>query len=233
MMTKIKRDLEREVELVKKIQKRDSSIVPFDINKIKLAVYKAMLQTGEGSEKEAGLIANKVYAELLRITKKHKNFIPTVEGLQDEVEKELILSDYVKTAKAFILYREKRARMREKGLQVPLQVRRLAAESKKYFRNSLGEFVYYRTYARWIDNENRRETWVETVDRYLNFMRENLGKKLKESEYKEIREAILRQEAMPSMRLLQFAGGAAAKTNICAYNCSFIAPQSFQDLAEI
>ncbi|MEK7147326.1 MAG: ATP cone domain-containing protein, partial [Patescibacteria group bacterium] len=233
MMTKIKRDLEREVELVKKIQKRDSSIVPFDINKIKLAAYKAMLQTGEGSEKEAGLIANKVYAELLRITKKHKNFIPTVEGLQDEVEKELILSDYVKTAKAFILYREKRARMREKGLQVPLQVRRLAAESKKYFRNSLGEFVYYRTYARWIDNENRRETWVETVDRYLNFMRENLGKKLKESEYKEIREAILRQEAMPSMRLLQFAGGAAAKTNICAYNCSFIAPQSFQDLAEI
>ena len=233
MMTKTKRESEREVELVKKIQKRDGSVVLFDVNKIKTAAYKSMLQTGEGSEKEAGLVANKVYAELLRITKKHKNFIPTVEGVQDEVEKELILSDYVKTAKAYILYREKRARLREKGLQVPLSVRRLATESKKYFRNSLGEFVYYRTYARWIDSENRRETWVETVDRYLNFMRENLGKKLKESEYKEVRETILRQEAMPSMRLLQFAGTAAALTNVCAYNCSFIAPQSFQDLAEI
>src|SRR3990167_2730871 len=200
---------------------------------MKFLCFLSMLQTGEVSEKEAGLVANKVYAELLRITKKHKNFIPTVEGVQDEVEKELILSDYVKTAKAYILYREKRARLREKGLQVPPQIRRLASESKKYFRNSLGEFVYYRTYARWIDNENRRETWVETVERYLNFMRENLGKKLKESEYKEIRETILRQEAMPSMRLLQFAGNAAAKTNVCAYNCSFIAPQSFQDLAEI
>ena len=233
MIAKMRRDSEREVELVKKIQKRDGSVVPFDVNKIKTAAYKSMLQTGEGSEKEAGLVANKVYSELLRITKKHKNFIPTVEGVQDEVEKELILSDYVKTAKAYILYRERRARLREKGLQVPLSVRRLATESKKYFRNSLGEFVYYRTYARWIDSENRRETWVETVDRYLNFMRENLGKKLKESEYKEVRETILRQEAMPSMRLLQFAGTAAAKTNVCAYNCSFIAPQSFQDLAEI
>ena len=233
MIAKMRRDSEREVELVKKIQKRDGSVVPFDVNKIKTAAYKSMLQTGEGSEKEAGLVANKVYSELLRITKKHKNFIPTVEGVQDEVEKELILSDYVKTAKAYILYRERRARLREKGLQVPLSVRRLATESKKYFRNSLGEFVYYRTYARWIDSENRRETWVETVDRYLNFMRENLSKKLKESEYKEVRETILRQEAMPSMRLLQFAGTAAAKTNVCAYNCSFIAPQSFQDLAEI
>ena len=64
-------------------------------------------------------------------------------------------------------------------------------------------------------------------------MRENLGNKLKEDEYKELREGILRQEAMPSMRLLQFSGPATRKTNVCAYNCSYIAPESFQDLAEI
>lgn len=52
-------------------------------------------------------------------------------------------------------------------------------------------------------------------------------------EYKEIREAILKQEAMPSMRLMQFSGKAAAKTNVAAYNCSFTAPETFQDLAEI
>jgi hypothetical protein len=71
------------------------------------------------------------------------------------------------------------------------------------------------------------------VDRYVNFMKENLGSGFTNKEYEEIREAILRQEAMPSMRLLQFAGKAARKQNVCAYNCSFIAPRSFQDFAEI
>src|SRR3989338_9153670 len=225
--------VESAIELVKKIQKRDGSVVAFDFAKIVRAIHKAMIQTGEGSEKEAELVANKVYAELVRIAKKFKTFVPTVEGIQDTVEKELILSEYVKTAKSYILYREKRAKLREKGLQVPQKVKKLAEESKKYFRNSLGEFVYYRTYSKWIVEENRRETWIETVDRYIDFMKENLGGKLKDAEYKEIQEAILRHEAMPSMRLLQFSGKAARSTHVCAYNCSYIAPESFQDLAEI
>jgi ribonucleoside-diphosphate reductase alpha chain len=219
--------------LVSNIQKRDGSVVPFDVQKITNAINKAMLAAEEGSAHEASIVANKVYADALRITKKYRNFVPTVEGVQDTVEKELILSEYVKTAKAYIIYRENRAKIRAKGLRVPPKVKKLAEESKKYFKNSLGEFVYYRTYSRWIAEENRRETWIETVDRYISFMKENLGKKLKETEYAEIREAILKQEAMPSMRLLQFAGPAARATNVCAYNCSYIAPESFQDLAEI
>ncbi|MBI2096058.1 MAG: ribonucleoside-triphosphate reductase [Candidatus Taylorbacteria bacterium] len=223
----------KENTFVKVVRKRDGTVVPFDINKIKNALYKAMIQTGEGSEEEAAVVANKVYADLIRITKKYKNFIPEVEGIQDTVEAELILSEYVRTAKAYILYREKRAKLREKGFHVPAHVKKLAAESKRYFRNPLGEFVYYRTYSRWIDEEGRRETWIETVDRFMAFMRENLGGKLKESEYKELRETVLSHEAMPSMRLLQFAGRAARASNVCAYNCSFVAPESFQDLAEI
>jgi ribonucleoside-diphosphate reductase alpha chain len=228
-----KKTVETKELMIKTVIKRDGSIVPFDLGRIVNVINKAMIQNGEGSEEEARLVANKVYAELVRIVKKFKNFVPTVEGIQDTVEKELILSEYVKTAKGFILYRDKRAKLRSKGLQVPPKVKKLAEESKKYFRNSLGEFVYYRTYSKWIDDEQRRETWVETVDRYIGFMRENLGTKLKDAEYKEVREAILRHEAMPSMRLLQFAGKAAHATNVCAYNCSFIAPESFQDLAEI
>jgi ribonucleoside-diphosphate reductase alpha chain len=219
--------------IVKNIQKRDGSTVPFDIQKIGDAIYKAMLATGEGSPKEAMVVANKVYADVLRITKKYKNFVPTVEGIQDTVEKKLIQSENVKTAKAYILYRERRSKIRVQGLKVPPKVKKLVEESKKYFRNSLGEFVYYRTYSRWMNEEGRRETWIETVDRYMGFMKENLGNKLKESEYKEIKESILKQEAMPSMRLLQFSGAAARGTNVCAYNCSYIAPTCFQDLAEI
>jgi ribonucleoside-triphosphate reductase (thioredoxin) len=219
--------------LIKKVQKRNGLIVDFDLERVATAVNKAMIATGEGSFEEAEMIANQVYADLVRISKKHPNFIPTVEGIQNSVEKELMLSEYVATAKAYILYREKRSALRYKGIEVPEKVKKLSEESKSYFRNPLGEFVYYRTYSKWISEESRRETWIETVDRYMDFMKESLGKKLKEDEYAEIRSGILKQEAMPSMRLLQFAGKASRATNVCAYNCSFTAPTKWQDFAEI
>lgn len=219
--------------LIKDVEKRDGTVALFDTGKILSAINRAMIAASEGSLKEAEAVASKVCEEIYSIKKKYRNFVPHVEGIQDTVEKALIMNKYPKTAKAYILYREERSRIRARGLRVPPKVRKLAEESKRYFRNSLGEFVYYRTYSRWIEKEQRRETWIETIDRYMSFMRENLGDKLKDSEYEEVRAAILSQEAMPSMRLLQFAGGAAKKTNVCAYNCSFIAPESFQDLAEI
>ncbi len=223
----------KQVEYVPKVVKRDGSTTSFDLAKIATAINKAMIQTGEGSIKEAELVASQVYSELIRIARKHKNFVPTVEGIQDTVEQELIKSDYVKTAKHYILYREQRSKLRQKGVHVPPHVKKLAEDSKKFFKNPLGEFVYYRTYSRWNDMEGRRETWIETVDRYMAFMRENLGGKLKEEEYMEVRETILKQEAMPSMRLLQFAGTAARSTNVCAYNCSYIAPTMWRDFAEV
>ena len=220
-------------DFIKKVQKRDGSIVMFDFERVAIAINKAMVASNEGSEAEARMVAHKVLADLVRIAKKFKNFVPTVEGIQDTVEKELILSEYVNAAKNYIIYRQKRADLRVRGIRVPEKVQKLASESRKYFRNALGEFVYYRSYSKWIAEENRRETWIETVDRYVSFMKENLGDKLKEDEYKEVRETILKQEAMPSMRLMQFAGKAARATNVCAYNCSYVAPTCFQDFAEI
>ena len=232
-MTKTAQKTPSKASLIKQVQKRNGQIVPFDIERVISAIHKAMIATGEGSLEEAEMVANAVYAELVRISKKHPNFVPTVEGIQNTVEKQLMVSEYVITAKSYILYREKRSALRYKGIEVPEKVKQLATESKRYFRDPLGEFVYYRTYSNWIKEEGRRETWVETVDRYMSFMKENLGKKLKDAEYKEVRDGILKQEALPSMRLLQFAGKAARATNVCAYNCSFTAPESWRDIAEI
>ena len=219
--------------LIRSIKKRDGQIVPFDLVKITGAINKAMTVSGEGSQEEAELIANKVLAELVRIAKKFKDFMPDVEGIQDIVEKELILGEYVKSSKEYIIYRQERSKLRIVGVQVPPKVRKLAADSKKYFKNQLGEFVYYRSYSKWIDAEERRETWIETVDRYLSFMKGKMGKLIKDTEYADLRDAILNQEVMPSMRLLQFAGSAVERTNVCAYNCSFIAPSALTDFAEI
>jgi ribonucleoside-diphosphate reductase alpha chain len=221
-------------EVIAQIEKRDGRLVPFDFDKIVTVINKAMAAAGDGTHDDAVLVAHQVAGELSRFAKKYKTFLPTVEGIQDSVEKYLIVNDYVKAAKAYILYRDKRAQLRATRVEIPEHVRKLAEESKKYFEgNELGEFVYLRTYAKWIPAESRRETWIETVDRYISFMRENVGEKLTEKEYGELREAILKQEVMPSMRLMQFAGDAARVSNVCAYNCSYIAPSKLEDFAEI
>ncbi|MCR4276321.1 MAG: ATP cone domain-containing protein [Candidatus Parcubacteria bacterium] len=230
----ISKETRRYREVIPQIEKRDGRLVPFDFDKISSAIWKAMMAAEEGSADDATLVAHQVVGELGRFAKKYKGFLPTVEGMQDSIEKYLILNDYVKTAKSYILYRDKRAQLRAAHIEIPEHVRKLAEESKKYFEgNSLGEFVYLRTYAKWIPEEGRRETWIETVDRYINFMRENLGAKLTPKEYAELRTGILKQEVMPSMRLMQFSGEPARRCNTCAYNCTFTAPVKLEDFAEI
>lgn len=219
---------------IQSITKRNGLSVPFDVRKISVAIEKAMRAAGEYSEDIPTTIARDVERRLVAKRDTDTAYAPTVESVQDEVEIELMLLGYVRSAKAYILYRAQRAEIRKERGDIPEYVRALTAESKKYFANNpLGEFIYLRSYARWIEGEKRRETWIETVDRYISFMRENLGEKLSDEEYSEVREAILRQEVMPSMRLMQFAGEPARRCNSCAYNCTFTAPSSLKDLSEI
>ncbi|MBI2601811.1 MAG: ribonucleoside-triphosphate reductase [Deltaproteobacteria bacterium] len=217
----------------KEIKKRNGEIVPFDESKIENAVLKAMQACGEGSPQQAQKVAKGVLKEIIKIKRHFRGFVPEVEGIQDLVEKTLIFERLVKTAKAYILYRDKRSSFRQQKEHIPEHIKKLADESKTYFKSDFNEFVYLRTYSRWVEDENRRETWVETVDRYMNFMRENIGNKLTEKEYKELREGILTQNVMPSMRLMQFSGTAARATNVCAYNCSYIAPVKLDDFADV
>ncbi len=214
------------------IRKRDGRVVPFDQKRITNAVYRAMQASREGDPgKDPMRVSNEVISELTR--RYQIAYIPHVEEIQDLVEEALILLEFPKTAKAYILYRHERTEIRKKTLSIPDRVKHLVTESKRYFSNTLAEFIYYRTYSRWIDEEGRRETWIETVDRYLRFMQEYLGNRLNPQEYEEIRQAILNQQVMPSMRLLWSAGKAVRTNNVAAYNCSFIAPSLPDDLSEI
>ncbi len=226
-----------ELAKIKQFRNRLGEVIAFDVHRITNAVYKAFLDTKEknAGEDEAVAIAHAVFKGLLALQKENKKgkFIPSVEMAQDMVEAELMRAGFLETAKSYILFRSRRSELREEGVVVTKDFKKKAEESSKYFKNKLAELVYYRTYARWIEEEGRRECWIETVDRYMDFMRENIGDALNKKEYEEIRESILKQEAMPSMRLMQFAGKPARATNVCAYNCSFIAPKSIQDFAEI
>lgn len=98
------------------------------------------------------------------------------------------------------------------------------------FDNSqYSEFVYLRTYSRFLKDKERREEWKETVDRYI----EHINEYLTYDDKQIIRELIYNKSIMPSMRLMQFAGEAAKRNPVCGYNCAYIAPQSLKDLSEI
>lgn len=75
--------------------------------------------------------------------------------------------------------------------------------------------------------------WAETVERFMQYMKLKLKDSLTEAEYSEVHQAILHQEICPSMRLIWSAGEACEATNVCAYNCAYIAPVSWRDLSEI
>ena len=103
----------------------------------------------------------------------------------------------------------------------------------KYFDNQLQEFVYQRTYARYLHEEGRRETWEETVERTVDYLGKYGKGALELREYKEIKEAILNHEVYPSMRLLWSAGESAERNNISIYNCSAIPIDSINSFATV
>ena len=225
----------KELSKIKSIRNREGEIIPFTLEKIVDAVNKAFIITHEGQEKDAESIAIKVFHKLTHI-KEEKNdikFIPTVELIQDLVEAHLMDLGFHQTAKSYILYRSKRAELRKEVGIVPSENKKVFDEASSYFVGSYEEFIFYRTYSKWQDSLGRRETWVETTDRFMAYMKENLGKRFSDKDYKEVREGILKQDVCPSMRLLWSAGEACKKSNVWAYNCSFIAPSAWQDLGEI
>ena len=98
-------------------------------------------------------------------------------------------------------------------------------------------FIHLSRYARWDYDLKRRETWEETVNRYLKFFKEHLEVKhdfdLDNGLEADLREAILNLDVMPSMRCLMTAGDALKKENVAGYNCSYAkidTPRSFDEI---
>ena len=101
---------------ITKVQKRDGEIVAFDQSKITDAIFKAITSTGQGDGIKSKKLSERVVEFLNRRFKKDE--LPQVEQIQDIVEEVLILENLVDTAKAYILYREQRRRIRETGVVV-------------------------------------------------------------------------------------------------------------------
>ena len=102
------------------------------------------------------------------------------------------------------------------------------------------EFIHLSRYSRWLPEEERRETWDETVARYFDFFTEHLKETVNYTLSKELRteleQAVLGLRVMPSMRCIMTAGEALKRENIAGYNCSYVAvdrPQAFDEILYI
>ena len=101
--------IENEQIAIESVTKRDGTLAPFDSNRIYNAILKAGTTTGEFSEQESWLLT----AQVLKVLKyKFAESLPSIEQIQDIVEQVLISANYFVTAKAYILYRDQRNRMR-------------------------------------------------------------------------------------------------------------------------
>lgn len=107
--------------------------------------------------------------------------------------------------------------------------------NKSPFPSSYEEFIYKSRYARWIEEEGRRENWDETVARLVNYYKDNVNlcpNYDNDLISKELYDAIYNLEVMPSMRALMTAGPALDRCHVPAYNCAYLpvdSPRSFDE----
>jgi len=107
----------------------------------------------------------------------------------------------------------------------------------KKLPTSYQEFIHLSRYARWVESEGRRETWEETVSRYINYMCDvQCSGKIADDVKTELRNRILGLDVMPSMRCMMTAGEALERDEVAGYNCSYVAvddPKVFDEVLYI
>jgi ribonucleoside-diphosphate reductase alpha chain len=199
---------------IKKIKKRGGEIVNFDQYKITNAVFSAGKATGEFTLKEAEKISQQVLEELNTITSKRKKLL-TVEEIQDIVEIVLMKEDYTKTAKAYILYRKEKERIREekknildgKITHLPLSLNSLKILAGRYLKKDLNTQKVVET----------PEEMFSRVADVLSSVEKKYGASL--SKIKKYREKFLEVmtsfEFLPAGRTLTNAGNSTSVVSNC------------------
>lgn len=222
------------------VQKRNGDIVPFDFEKIEHAVVKAAQAVAEVSAViatppfDSSPIVDAVTDAIRRLT------VPvSVETIQDAVERALLAHGHRDVARAYMTFRDEKAAIRRRR-PVSAATRAAFDEAATYFPTALQQFQFFDKYSRFNYALGRRETWIETVDRAVDFLVElteaTTGQRrgeVVEWLRGEGREMMLRMEALPSMRLLAMAGEPVRRQNLAIYNCSAICVDDLQVWVEM
>ncbi len=231
-MGEIKRYESRERILMIQVIKRDGRSVDLDLTKIVNAIKKAMAETKEGIDEELSVRIAEEIGEKIRSQTEPMH----VEEIQDIVEMKLMSSHRKDVAKRYIIYRNERARLRS---MFKRDVETLLTDEfiSKYKHQlsplkQLGNFVYYRTYSRWLPEQGRREYWWETVRRAVEYNCSLVPTRREEAE--KLFDNIYNLRQFLSGRTFWVGGTAVSKNYPMAnYNCSFLVIDSFEAFREL
>ena len=214
------------------IIKRNGRLVEFNATKIINAINKAMTETKLGINEE---LSAKIAAEIEEKIKNQSKSIH-VEEIQDIVEMLLMSSDRKDVAKRYIIYRNERAKVR--GIQKNSDEKLLTDEFISKYKHQisplkqLGNFVYYRTYSRWLPEEGRREYWWETVRRAVEYNCSLVPTRREEAE--KLFDNVYNLRQFLSGRTFWVGGTSVAKNYpMSNYNCSFVVIDSFEAFRDL
>jgi ribonucleoside-diphosphate reductase alpha chain len=211
------------------VLKRDGRLVSFDINRIEQAVERCYANCDKLPKVSAQAVAESVSSAISARTVAGQ--ASSVEVIQDTTELVLQSLGEYEAAKRYILYRAEHANARDER-EIPDDVRTIFADSAQYFPTELQQFMFFDKYSRYNYDLGRRETWLETVDRSVDFLRELSKNQLTPQTYDRIHSGILNMKAMPSMRLLATAGEYAREQNLAIFNCSYLPAKDIESFCE-
>ena len=215
-----------------KVVKRDGAVVEFEVAKIVRAIEKAMHETTAGIDRP---LCEAIGQQIIEVSESKDTPI-SVDEIQDLVEELLMESPRKDVAKKYIIYRNEKDSTR---ITRKKEDHRLLTDefiSKYKHMNSpmqqLGDFVYYRTYSRWLPEEKRREYWWETVRRAVEY--NCTIAQTNRSEAEELFDNIFHLRQFLSGRTFWVGGTSVAKHYPMAnYNCSFQIVNNFSAFKDI
>lgn len=215
-----------------KVVKRDGAIVDFEVAKIVRAIEKAMKETKAGVDRP---LSEAIGEQIIEVATS-RDLPISVDEIQDLVEELLMESPRKDAAKKYIIYRNEKdsTRITRKKEDHRLLTDEFISKYKHMDSpmHQLGDFVYYRTYSRWLPEEKRREYWWETVRRAVEY---NCAiTKTNRSEAEELFDNIFHLRQFLSGRTFWVGGTSVAKHYPMAnYNCSFQIVNNFSAFKDI
>ncbi|MCT4606282.1 MAG: ribonucleoside-triphosphate reductase, adenosylcobalamin-dependent [Marinisporobacter sp.] len=215
-----------------KVMKRNDKIVDFDSIKIRNAIERAMSETKSGIDHDL----SKKISYLIHEKIQNIGSPIHVEEIQDMVEDLLMTSDRRDVAKMYIIYRNEHNKMRKRRKRI--EDRLLTNDFISQYKHNpspmeqLGNFVYYRTYSRWLPEEKRREYWWETVRRAVEYNCSLIPTTKKEAE--KLYDNVYNLRQFLSGRTFWVGNTPVAKNYPMAnYNCSFLKIEQFESFKEL
>lgn len=202
-------------------------MVDFDKNRIINAIENAMRETKIGVDSEI----SKLVSEQIE---KQNNDIIHVEHIQDMVEEYLMNTNRKDVAKRYIIYRNNRNISRNNNKNIGLLSEEFLSQykHKPSPMNQLGNFVYYRTYSRWLSEEQRREYWWETVKRAVEYNCSLVPTSREEVE--KLYDNIFNLRQFLSGRTFWVGGTKVANKYPCAnFNCAFVILNNIKAFEEL